>query len=55
MLALARTGDHARASAIAEGMIKQQPRDARIYFHCACGFALSAGAAASMPATAEST
>ena len=55
MLALARTGDHARASAIAEGMIKEPPLDARIYFHSACGFALSAGAAASMPATAEST
>ncbi len=55
MLALARTGDHARASAIAEGMIKDQPLDARIYFHSACGFALSAGAAASMPASAAST
>jgi serine/threonine-protein kinase len=55
MLALARTGDHARASAIAEGLIKDPPRDARIYFHSACGFALSAGAAASMPAAAEST
>ena len=55
MLALARTGDHARASAIAEGMIKELPLDARIYFHSACGFALSAGAAASMPAAAEST
>jgi serine/threonine-protein kinase len=55
MLALARTGDHARASEIAEGMIKDLPLDARIYFHAACGFALSAGAAASMPATAVST
>jgi serine/threonine-protein kinase len=55
MLALGRTGDHARASAIAEGMIKDSPPDARIYFHSACGFALSAGAAASMPATAQST
>ncbi len=55
MLALARTGDHVRASAIAEGMIKDPPVDARIYFHSACGFALSVGAAASMPATAEST
>jgi tetratricopeptide (TPR) repeat protein len=55
MLALARTGDHARASEIAEGMIKGPPLDARIYFHSACGFALSAGAAASAPATAEST
>jgi serine/threonine-protein kinase len=55
MLALARTGDHARASAIADAMIKDLPLDARIYFHSACGFALSAGAAASMPATAEST
>jgi eukaryotic-like serine/threonine-protein kinase len=55
MLALARTGDHNRASAIAEGMIKAPPLDARIYFHSACGFALSAGAAASLPASAEST
>ncbi len=55
MLALARTGDHARASEIAEGVIKGPPMDARIYFHAACGFALSAGAAASTPATAEST
>jgi tetratricopeptide (TPR) repeat protein len=55
MLALARTGDHVRASAIAEGMIKERSPDARIYFHSACGFALSAGTAASMPATAEST
>ena len=55
MLALARTGDHARASEIAEGMLKEELRDARIYFQSACGFALSAGAAASMPATAEST
>ena len=55
MLALARTGDHARASEIAEGMIKGPPPDARIYFHAACGLALSAGAAASLPATAESS
>jgi serine/threonine-protein kinase len=54
MLALARTGDHARASAIAEGMVKELPLDARVCFHSACGFALSAGAAASMPGT-EST
>ena len=55
MLALARTGDHNRASEIAEGMIKEPPLDARIYFHSACGFALSAGAAASLPPSAEST
>ena len=55
MLALARTGDHDRASEIAEAMIKEPPLDARIYFHSACGFALSAGAAASLPASAEST
>jgi tetratricopeptide (TPR) repeat protein/tRNA A-37 threonylcarbamoyl transferase component Bud32 len=55
MLALARTGDHKRASGIAEGMIKESPLDARIYFHSACGFALSAGAAASLPHSAEST
>ena len=54
MLALARTGDHARASEIAEAVIKVPPLDARIYFHSACGFALSAGAAASSPASAES-
>ena len=54
MLALARTGDHARASEIAEAMIKEPPLDARIYFHSACGFALSAGAAASLPPSAES-
>jgi hypothetical protein len=54
MLALARAGDHKRASQIAEGMIKQPPLDARIYFHSACGFALSAGAAAALPPTAES-
>ena len=54
MLALARTGDHGRASAIAEAMIKEPPLDARIYFHSACGFALSAGAAASLPPSAES-
>jgi tetratricopeptide (TPR) repeat protein len=55
MLSLARTGDHARASAIAEEMIKDLPLDARIYFHSACGFALSAGAAATLSTTAEST
>ena len=55
MLALARTGDHKRASEIAEAMIKVPPLDARIYFHSACGFALSAGAAASLPPAAEST
>jgi tetratricopeptide (TPR) repeat protein len=55
MLALARTGDHGRASAIAEAMIKVPPRDARIYFHSACGFTLSAGAAASLPPSAESS
>ncbi len=54
MLALARTGDHGRASEIAEAMIKEPPLDARIYFHSACGFALSAGAAASSPPSAES-
>jgi serine/threonine-protein kinase len=54
MLAVGRTGDHARASAIAEGMIKEPPLDARIYFHAACGFALSAEAATSMPPTAGS-
>ncbi len=54
MLALARTGEHERASQIAESMIKVPPLDARIYFHAACGFALSAGAAASLPPTAES-
>ena len=55
MLALARTGDHERASAIAEGIDQGAPVDARIYFHSACGFALSAGAAATLPASAEST
>jgi eukaryotic-like serine/threonine-protein kinase len=55
MLALARTGDHKRASEIAEGMIKVPPMDARIYFHSACGFALAAGAAASLPPSTEST
>ncbi len=54
MLALARTGDHQRASEIAEAMIKERPLDARIYFHSACGFALSAGAAASLPPSTES-
>jgi tetratricopeptide (TPR) repeat protein len=54
MLALARTGDHGKASQIAEAMIKEPPRDARIYFSSACGFALSAGAAASLPPSAES-
>ena len=54
MLALARTGDHGRASEIAEALIKEPPLDARIYFHSACGFALSAGAAASLPPSAES-
>ena len=54
MLALARTGDHTRASEIAEAVIKVPPLDARIYFHSACGFALSAGAAASLPPSAES-
>jgi tetratricopeptide (TPR) repeat protein/tRNA A-37 threonylcarbamoyl transferase component Bud32 len=53
MLALARTGDHARASEIAEAMIKEPPLDARIYFHSACGFALSAGAATELPPSAE--
>ena len=55
MLALARTGDHNRASEIAEAMIKEPPLDARIYFHSACGFALSAGAAASLPPSADAT
>ena len=54
MLALARTGDHEKASQIAESMIKVPPLDARIYFHAACGFALSAGAAASLPPSALS-
>ena len=54
MLALARTGDHNRASQIAEAMIKAPPLDARIYFHSACGFALSAGAAASLAPSTES-
>ncbi len=54
MLALARTGDHEKASQIAESMIKVPPLDPRIYFHAACGFALSAGAAASLPPTPES-
>jgi serine/threonine-protein kinase len=54
MLALARTGDHKRASEIAEGMIQGLPLDARICFHSACGFALSAGAADSLPPSAES-
>ena len=53
MLALARTGDHVRASAIAEAMIKEPPLDARIYFHAACGFALSADAAHSLAPAAE--
>ena len=51
MLAVARTGDHKRAAEIAEAMIKLPPLDARIYFYSACGFALSADAAASSPAT----
>jgi serine/threonine-protein kinase len=55
MLALARTGDHGRAAKVAEQLIKEPPIDARICFHCACGFALSAGAAASLPPSAEST
>ena len=55
MLALARTGDHQRASEIAEGIVKDPSLDARIYFHSACGFALSAGAASSLPPSAEST
>ncbi|WP_250846652.1 serine/threonine-protein kinase [Aquisphaera insulae] len=46
MLDLARTGDHAGASEIAEAMIKEPPLDARVYFQAACGFALSAGAVA---------
>ncbi len=54
MLALARTGEHGRASEIAEEMIREAPLDARIYFHSACGFALSAGAAASLAPSAES-
>ena len=55
MLAVARTGDHKRASEIAETLIKEPPLDGRIYFHSACGFALSAGAAASLPDSEEST
>ena len=55
MLALARTGNHKRAGEMAEGLIKVPPVDARIYFHSACGFALSAAAAASLPSSAEST
>ena len=55
MLALARTGDDKRASEIAEAMIKVPPLDARIYFHSACGFALSAGAAAASPTSTKLT
>ncbi len=55
MLALARTGNHDKASEIAEAMIKEPPLDARIYFHSACGFALSAGAVASLAPSVEST
>jgi serine/threonine-protein kinase len=55
VLALARTGDHKRASEIAERMMKEPPLDARIYFQSACGFALSAGAASALPPSSEST
>ncbi len=55
MLALARTGDYKRASELAEEMVKEPPVDARIYFFSACGFALSAGAADSLPHSEEST
>jgi serine/threonine-protein kinase len=55
MLALARTGDHKRASEIAEALIKETPLKARIYYFSACGFALSAGATASLPPSAESS
>ena len=55
MLALARTGNHKRASQIAEGLIKEPSVDAHIYFHAACGLALSAGAARESPDSAESS
>jgi serine/threonine-protein kinase len=55
MLAVARSGDHKRASEIAESLIKVPPLDARIYFHSACGFALCAGATASSPPTDQSS
>jgi serine/threonine-protein kinase len=55
MLALARTGDHKRASEIAEDLIKGPHADARMCFYSACGFALSAGAAAALPSSSEST
>ena len=41
--------------AFASGSMKDPPLDARIYFQSACGFALSAGAALSLPPSAEST
>src|SRR5262249_26072414 len=45
MLALARCGQHARAAAIARGLVATPPKDEQIYFQAACGYALAAGAA----------
>ncbi len=45
MVALARCGKYARASAIASELVASPPNDAQIYFQAACGYALSAAAA----------
>jgi tetratricopeptide (TPR) repeat protein len=45
MLALARTGDHAEAAAIADALVATPPKDERLYVVAAEGYALAAGAA----------
>jgi serine/threonine protein kinase/tetratricopeptide (TPR) repeat protein len=46
MVALARCGEHAEAARIAESLVATPPKDEYLYFQAACGYALSAEAAA---------
>lgn len=44
MVAVARCGQYARATSIAQQLMKSPPRDEHIYFQIACGYALAADA-----------
>lgn len=46
MVALARCGDHEEATKIADSLIADESQDEQTLFQAACGYALSAGAAA---------
>jgi tetratricopeptide (TPR) repeat protein len=46
MVILARCGEHAEAARMAEALVATPPKDEHLYFHAACGYALSASAAA---------